>query len=97
MVYAIEINETIFPGAKLNSFGVILSTALPLLFTVATMLFLIYLIWGGIDWIRSGNNKENTVKAQAKWRYAILGYIVMIVSLLLVKVLGFITGIPFHL
>ncbi len=70
---------------------------IPLAFVVMTLLFMIYLIWGGIDWIRSGNNKENTVKAQTKWRYAILGYVVVLVSFLLVKVLGFIVQIDFPL
>ncbi|OGK16628.1 hypothetical protein A2690_03370 [Candidatus Roizmanbacteria bacterium RIFCSPHIGHO2_01_FULL_39_12b] len=97
MVYALEINKDIFPGAKIGDFGVLLSTLLPLVFIGASLLFLSYLIWGALDWIKAGNNKENVVKAQTKWRYAILGFIVMLTSLLMVKVLGYITRIPFPL
>lgn len=95
MVHALEINSKIFPAAKIVSFADLLNTLVPIFFVSTTLLLLIYLLWGALDWIISGNNKDSVIKAQSKWRYAILGYIVIITSILIVKVLGFITNIKF--
>lgn len=97
MVYAIEINDKIFPAARITSIGTLLNTLIPVFFIAMTLLFLLYLLWGGLDWIISGSNKENVIKAQSKWRYAILGFTVIMISILLVKVLGYITNIKFPL
>lgn len=97
MVHAFELNPTTFPAAKLFSFGVILNTLIPLIFLGITFFFLIYLLWGGINWIRAGDDKENLKNAQSKIRYAIFGYVLVLMSVLFVKLLGYITHITFPL
>lgn len=97
MIHAFEINSTIFPGSKLLSFTIILNTVIPFIFLVTTFLFLIYLLWGGLNWIRAGDDKENLKNAQNKLRYTIFGYVVVLLSILFVKLLGYITHIAFPL
>jgi len=60
-----------------------------LLLTVAVILALIYLILGGITWIRSGGDKQKLAKARASISYAIIGLIVALVSFFIVNIIGF--------
>lgn len=51
-----------------------------LVITVAALLTLVYLLWGGLDWVTSGGEKEKVVKAQQKITYAVIGIIFIVLS-----------------
>jgi len=65
-------SDPIIGIAKL--FGV----ALQLILLVAAILLLIYLLWGALDWLTSGGEKEKILKAQNKIVNAVVGMVLVI-------------------
>jgi hypothetical protein len=70
------------PGtANLNSadagFGKLLSGLLSFVMVIAAIMLLIYLVWGGIEWITSGGDKAKTESARNKITQGIIGMIVL--------------------
>ncbi|HRN96042.1 MAG TPA: hypothetical protein PLD54_01180 [Candidatus Levybacteria bacterium] len=62
-------------------------------FVVAILLALLYLIWGGINWIMSGGDKEKVGAARSKIIAAIVGLILVIFSYVILNfVLVIMTG-----
>ena len=60
--------------------GNLFTVIIRLVITVAALLTLGYLLWGGFDWITSGGEKEKIVKAQQKITYAVIGIIFVVLS-----------------
>lgn len=60
----------------------VLNTALFVAFVAA----LVYLIWGGINWIMSGGDKEGTAKAKEKVTSALIGLAVVLGSWVLINI-----------
>lgn len=75
-------------GQKLISGGI------TLLFVIAIILSLFYLIWAGIDWMRSEGDKTAIEAARHKLTYAILGLIVVFLSILIVQTIGYFFQVP---
>lgn len=62
-------------------------------FVVAILLALVYLIWGGINWIMSGGDKEKVGAARQKIIAAIVGLILVILAYVILNfVLVIMTG-----
>ncbi|MBP9718939.1 MAG: hypothetical protein KBD46_00555 [Candidatus Levybacteria bacterium] len=68
--------------------GNIIQLFINLLLLSATILTLFFLIWGGIDWIMSGGDKEGLAKAKAKITYAIIGLIIAVLSFAIINIIG---------
>lgn len=60
-----------------------------LVITIAALLTLGYLLWGGFDWITSGGDKDKVAKAQQKITYALIGIVFVIISF---SIFGIIAG-----
>ncbi|MBI1863549.1 hypothetical protein HYS00_05535 [Candidatus Microgenomates bacterium] len=58
-----------------NLIGVIIA----LVFTVAGIVALVYMLWGALNWITSGGDKEKLMKAQGRIRNAVIGIFVLII------------------
>lgn len=69
--------------AKLFAFG------LNLIFLIAGITMLIYMLWGAFKWVSSGGDKESLEKARARMIHAFWGLIVMIAVL---TIFGMISG-----
>lgn len=52
--------------------------ALQVILLIAALLLLTYLLWGALDWITSGGEKEKILKAQNKIVNAVIGMIFVI-------------------
>lgn len=61
---------------------------------VSLMFLLLYMLWGGFDWITSGGEKEKIVKAQNKITNALIGIVLVIGALTAFSV---VTGNILHL
>ena len=59
---------------------------LNLLILAALFLSLLYLVWGGINWLMSEGDKQKVNQARQKLVYAILGLAVVFLSFLMVNV-----------
>jgi hypothetical protein len=61
---------------------------------VAGLVLLVYLLWGALDWIVSGGEKEKITKAQNKITNAVIGIVLIFVVLVVFNlVAGNILGI----
>lgn len=58
-----------------NLIGVLLAIA----FTVAGIVALIFMMWGALNWITAGGDKEKLMKAQARIRNALIGIFMLII------------------
>lgn len=72
----------------------ILKLGIEILFISAFVLALVFLVWGGINWITSQGNKESLQKARQTLIYSVFGLVIILLSFLLVRILGHFFGIP---
>ncbi len=61
---------------------------------LAGALFMLYLIWGGIEWMTAGGSSEKLKKGQQKIIYAILGVVIVVLSYFIVDMVIGLTNIP---
>jgi len=75
----------VVPGAPANydvnnpgsGFYPFLSSTAGAIMVLASLLVLLYLIWGGIEWITSGGDSAKVQKARDKITQAVIGIIVL--------------------
>ena len=63
--------------------GNFIGGAINIFLIVAGIAMMIYLLWGGFDWITSGGEKEKIAKAQGKLTNAVIGIFIVIFALTL--------------
>ncbi len=61
----------------------------------AALLCIVFIFIGGISFILSGGNEEKVKQAVGTIRYAIIGLVVVVISVALVNLLTFIFKVPF--
>lgn len=71
----------------------IFSNVITLFFTVGAIAFTIMIIWGGVDWILSGGDKEKVANARKRITQAIVGLVVLSLSFVIMLVAGQILSI----
>ncbi len=88
MVYALTINSTSFPAAKVAKISDIMNLALPLALTGAGLIFLVITLEAAFDILTHGDNPDALKKAYASITTAVLGLIIVIASFLAIQLLG---------
>ncbi len=73
-------NPNAFNGDPVQQTGSFLTLVTRVVLTGGALTCLIYLMWGGFDWITSGGEKEKIMAAQRKITYAIIGIIFLMLS-----------------
>lgn len=68
--------------------GVITSFIYPL----ASVILLFVLIWGGYDFLMSRGDTEQVNAGKAKITAGIIGFVLLMLSYLITRIIGFITG-----
>ena len=81
------------PTGNFTTFQTVIRNGIVILFIVAVILTLIFLIWGGIQWTMSGGEKEGLQKARLKLTYAIIGLVVVLLAFLIINFMGGLFGI----
>lgn len=61
---------------------------------LAGALFMLYLIWGGIEWMTAGGSADRLKSGQKKILYAIFGIVIVVLSYFLVDMIIGLTNIP---
>lgn len=73
-----------------SSFGGVVGSAITILFVLATVLALGFLVYGGIKWIMSGGDKAGVEAARGTIVAAIVGLVIVFLSYFILNiVLGF--------
>lgn len=62
---------------------------------LAGTFFMVYLLWGGFEWMTAGGDGKKTISARNRMLYAILGIVVIFTSYFILDALIGITNIPF--
>lgn len=75
-------------GGILTTGSSILTALINLLFIIAIVLALIFLILGGIRWIMSGGDPKAVEGARKQITYAVIGLIVVFLAFLIVNFIG---------
>lgn len=71
----------------------IVQTGINLFFIIAVAVALLYLIWGGFDWLRSEGDKTKVQNAKNRVLYSIIGLCVVFASFLIISFLGDMFGV----
>lgn len=93
LVYAqesITINE---PTTGVKDIGQLLSAGIQVAMIVAAILTFAYLVWGGIQWILSGGDKQQTQAARDRITMALVGLAIVAAAWALMKIIGYFFGI----
>mgnify|MGYP001601234159 CR=1 FL=1 len=96
-VYAQSIN--IAPKAqeagldKIKNIGDLIGAAIGAAFMVSFLLVFVMLVWGGVQWITSGGDKENTQKAKDRITSALVGLAIIGGAWALMKIVGAFFGV----
>jgi hypothetical protein len=80
-------------GDQNNLIKTIFTNVITLFFTVGALGFTIMIIWGAVDWILSGGDKEKVANARKRITQAIVGLVVLSLSFVIMLVVGQILSI----
>lgn len=70
----------------------IITNAITVVFAIAAVLVILFLIWGAIDWIMSGGDKEKVANARKKITSALIGLAILAFVFVIASVVGGIVG-----
>ena len=77
------------PNGGLNTVTKVIGNSLTIMFIIAAILAVIYLILGGIQWIQSGGDKQKVAQARNRITYAIIGLVVALCGFFIINVVGY--------
>src|SRR5258706_10855707 len=80
---------TNFPHGNLNYLEILLQRTLTIFLFAGVCFILIYIVIGGIQWIQSSGDKAKLTAARQKVTWAIIGFIVLLLSYGIVGAVGF--------
>ncbi|MFH0773720.1 MAG: hypothetical protein V1922_05420 [bacterium] len=81
------VDDPLYKGDVNASLGKLLSTGIQLLFLVAGIAALVYMLLGAFDYISSGGEKEKLQKAQNKIQSAVIGLLLLVVVVVVFNVI----------
>lgn len=70
----------------------IILNVITLFFAVGGLGVVVYFLWGAVDWILSGGDKEKVSNARKKMTNAIIGLVLLALSFAIIRTIGLITG-----
>ncbi|MBI4036542.1 hypothetical protein HY386_01515 [Candidatus Daviesbacteria bacterium] len=86
-------NITITPPPQgYKDFGNFLSNLLTLAFILAIIIVLFMLVWGAIQWILSGGDKDAVKSARERIIHALVGFAILAVAFAIAKLAGTFLG-----
>jgi len=97
----VHAQELVIDGVKITgplkkdigTIGDLISVVLSFIFPFAALILLMMLIWGGYSFMMSGGDLENVAGAKAKITTAIIGFVLLVLSFFLVRVVAFVFGL----
>lgn len=75
-----------------GSVQIIVLNVISLFFAVGGIGVIIYFIWGAVDWIMSGGDKEKIAGARKKMTNSLIGLLLLSLSFAIIRVVGAIAG-----
>lgn len=83
------------PGLKpeFTNLSSVVTQAIPIVFSIAGILLLAYLVWGGFDYLTSMGEPEKAEQGKAKITNALIGFIIIFAAYWLVQIVDYIFGL----
>jgi hypothetical protein len=81
------------PAVGYNSLGRFVSAAISLVFIIAAVSVLVMLVWGALQWIFSGGEKDAVAAARNRILNALIGLAILAVAVAIASVFGTFVGI----
>jgi len=88
-----ELGNT-FAFTEVSQLGPLISRIIGVIIAISAILFLLYFIWGGIQWITSGGEKTAVMTAKQRITAAIIGLILVLASWTIFTLVKYLFGIP---
>ncbi len=63
-----------------------------LFFTIGGLGSVVYFLWGAVDWILSGGDKEKVSNARKKMTHALIGLALLALSFVIIRTVGQVVG-----
>lgn len=80
-------------GDRQNLIGNIIKNIITLFYTIGAIGFIVMFLWGAVDWIISGGDKEKVSAARRRITTAIIGVVLLSLTFVIMVVLGQVLGI----
>lgn len=87
-------NNSNVPTGGLSALETIIQNGITILLITATLLSFFFLLWGGIQWIISGGDKQGVEKARGRITWAIVGLVISFLSFLIINMLAYFFNVP---
>jgi len=81
------------PLVGYNNIADIINNLLPFITTIAGIILFFILLWGGFDYVTSQGLPEKLKSANAKITAAVIGFVLLVLSFLITRVLSYIFGV----
>lgn len=89
--YGIPVRFSSVPYAE-GQVETVIVNVISLFFAVGGIGVVIYFVWGAVDWILSGGDKEKVSSARKKMTHAIIGLFLLSLSYVIINLVGSIVG-----
>lgn len=66
-----------------------------LIYIIAAVIFVFMLLWGGLQWLSSGGDKDAVKAARERITHALVGITILAVAFAILRVVGLFTGFTF--
>lgn len=70
----------------------VIQNALMLIFTIGAIAVVIFVVWGALDWIMAGGDKDKLAAARKKITQSLIGLVLLALSAVIITVIGEIVG-----
>lgn len=87
----IEVNPAAVPKAE-GIVETIIVNVITIFSAIGGLGVVIYFVWGAVDWILSGGDKEKVANARKKMTHAIIGLVLLSLSYVIINIVGQIVG-----
>jgi len=87
----IKARTSVAPYAE-NQIEAILLNIITIFYAVGGIGVVVYFVWGSVDWIFSGGDKEKVAAARKKITNAIIGLVLLSLSFVIINIVGQVVG-----
>lgn len=81
------------PLVGFNSIADIINNVVPFIMSLAGVILFFVLMWGGFDYVTSQGAPEKLKSANAKITAGVIGFVILVLSFLITRVLSYIFGV----
>ncbi len=82
-------------GTGAGGISFFLNNLITLIYIVGAIIFVFMLLWGALEWIMSGGEKEKVGNAQKRITHALIGITLMAIAFAILKAVGTFLGFEF--